>query len=81
VTNPAPGTFCIKPKARAKIKLHRAVPSVTVDWSNSSGDALMAHWRSSGFGCPDGELEVQTVNGSDGSFDIDGGVAFTVLVP
>jgi hypothetical protein len=81
VTSPAVGHFCIKPKGKTDIDVTRAVPSVTVDWSNSSGNALMAHWRSSSFGCPAGRIEVQTVNGSDGTFDVDGGVAFTIVVP
>lgn len=82
VGHPSPGVYCIKPQAGTKINVNNIVPSVSVEWSNSSGDALMAQWRSSGGGCPTpGRINIVTFNGEDGSFDADDTVAFTVVVP
>lgn len=81
IQHPEPGVFCIRPKGSANIDVTRVVPSVTVDWSNSSGDALMAFYRSSGFGCSANRITVLTVRGEDGTFDVEDGVAFTVVVP
>jgi hypothetical protein len=81
VSHPSTGIYCIKPKKRAHIKVNRIVPSVSVEWDNSSGNALMADWLIHPSGCPSGTIGVTTINGSDGSFDPDDNVAFTIVVP
>jgi hypothetical protein len=81
VGNPAPGIYCIRPARSAKIKFKKYVPSVSVEWGNSSGDALLAQWHASASHCASKRIEVHTYNGDDGSWDPEGNVAFTVVVP
>ena len=80
VSHPSTGLYCLDPK-NATFDTTRVVPSVSVDWSTSLGDALMAQWRSSGIGCPAGWLSVLTFDGEDGSFDLSNQVSFTLVVP
>jgi hypothetical protein len=80
VTHPSTGLYCIDP-APSTFDVGRAVPVLSVDWSTSLGDALMAQWRSTGVGCPSGWFAVLTFDGEDGSFDLSDGVSFTLLVP
>ena len=81
VGNPEPGIYCIRPSKTAKIKFGRYVPSVSVEWGNSSGDGLLAQWHANAGHCSAKRIEVHTFNGDDGSWDPDGNVAFTVVVP
>ena len=81
VTHPADGQYCIKPKGKANIDLAKVMPLVSIDWSSSSGDALMAHWRSSNGPCPSDSFNVQTLNGEDGTFDVGDGASFVVVIP
>jgi hypothetical protein len=81
VTNPDPGIYCIRPGKAARIKFGRYVPSVSVEWGNSAGNGLLAQWHASGAHCAARRIEVHTYNGDDGSWDADGDVAFTVVVP
>ncbi len=80
VTHPSTGVYCIDPAAAA-FAVNTAVPTLSVDWSTSLGDALMAHWRSAGVGCPAGWFSVLTFDGEDGTFDLSNGVSFTFIVP
>ena len=80
VTHPSAGVYCIDPSA-STFNVNRAVPFLSVDWSTSLGDALLAEWRSAGIGCPTGWFAVLTFDGEDGSFDLSNGVSFTFLVP
>ena len=80
VTHPSAGVYCIDP-ATAGFAVNKAIPTLSVDWSTSLGDALMAHWRSAGIGCPSGWFSVLTFDGEDGSFDLSDGVSFTFYVP
>ncbi len=80
VTHPSTGVYCIDPAA-STFAVGKAVPVLSVDWSTSLGDALMAHWRSAGVGCPSGWFAVLTFDGEDGSFDLSNGVSFTFVVP
>ena len=41
VTHPSAGVYCIDPSA-SPFNVNKAVPSLSVDWSTSLGDALMA---------------------------------------
>jgi hypothetical protein len=52
---------------------------LSIDWSSSLGDALMAQWRSTGIGCPAGQFAVLTFDGEDGSFDLSNSVSFTFM--
>jgi hypothetical protein len=80
VTHPSAGLYCIDPTSTT-FNVGTAVPVLSVDWSTSVGDALMAHWRSSLVGCPTGWFAVLTFVGEDGTFDQSDGVSFTFVVP
>jgi hypothetical protein len=80
VTHPSTGLYCLDPSS-STFAVNKIVPSLSVDWSTSLGDALLAQWRSSGVGCPTGWIAVLTMDGEDGSFDISDGVSFTIVVP
>ena len=80
VTHPSTGLYCIDP-ASSTFNVNKAVPTLSVDWSTSLGDALMAHWRSAGIGCNSGWMTVLTFDGEDGSFDLSDSVSFTFIVP
>jgi hypothetical protein len=80
VTHPSTGLYCLDPKSDT-IDVNRIVPSLSVDWSMSLGDALMAEWRSAGIGCPAGWIAVLTFDGEDGTFDLSDSVSFTIVVP
>jgi hypothetical protein len=80
VTHPSTGLYCVDPKD-STFKVNKAIPSVSVDWSTSSGDALMAQWRSSAIGCSSGWFAVLTFDGEDGTFDFSDAVSFTIVVP
>ena len=82
VTNPTPGEYCIKPKKAFDVTT--AVPSVSVEWSDSTGNGGVAEWRSSGAGCPAGDLDVLTfVLDSAGTSGLTqaNGVAFSFVTP
>lgn len=80
VSHPSTGVYCVDPKDAA-FNVNKIVPTLSVDWSTSLGDALMAAWRSAGVGCPTGEIAVLTFDGEDGSFDLSNNVSFTIVVP
>jgi len=77
VTNPSVGLYCIAPSG--DLNVSKIIPTVTVDWSNSYGNSLTAYWRSSGVGCPEGQIAIVTYARSDTVLTND--VAFTVVVP
>ncbi len=79
VSHPSLGQFCIQPSFAVNVA--RIVPVVSVDWSLSLGDASLVQYRSTGFGCPAGQISVLTFSGEDGSFDLSDLVAFTIYVP
>ena len=72
--------YCVDPSA-ATFNVNKAIPLLSIDWSTSLGDALMAQWRSAGIGCAAGEFPVLTFDGEDGSFDLSDAVSFTFVVP
>jgi len=80
VSHPSTGVYCIDPAA-STFNVNKAIPTLSIDWSTSLGDALMAHWRSAGIGCPPGQMAVLTFDGEDGSFDLSDAVSFTFIVP
>lgn len=79
VTHPTTGDWCIKPKASWKVG--EVVPTVSVEWAYSSGASLLAYWRSDGAGCPEGYIEVYTLDFSSGTPVQSDNVAFTVVIP
>ena len=79
VSHPSTGLYCIDPKS-ATFNVNKAVPVLSIDWSSSLGDALMAQWRSTGIGCPAGQFAVLTFDGEDGTFDLSDSVSFTFVV-
>jgi hypothetical protein len=83
VTRPGTGRYCIRPAASANINVNTIVPSVTVDWSNSSYNEVLAQYRSAGAGCPGGTIAIVTfadVN-LDGRYSPSNEVAYTIVVP
>jgi Collagen triple helix repeat (20 copies) len=76
VTHAGLGDYCLTPAAG--ISPATTSPSVTVDWSASSGSDLLAFWRSAGAGCPAGQFEVLTYDLASARTDR---VAFTIVVP
>lgn len=80
VTVPTPGEYCITPQPALGIDVTRSMPQVSIDWSNSFGDASSVQVRSTGFGCPAGAFDVMTFSGEDGSFDLTA-EAFYITVP
>jgi hypothetical protein len=71
VSHPSTGLYYVDPMS-ATFNVNKAVPVLSIDWSSSLGDALMAQWRSTGIGCPAGQFAVLTFDGKDGSFDLNG---------
>jgi hypothetical protein len=57
VSHPSTGVYCIDPTV-ATLNVNKAIPALSIDWSSSLGDALMAQWRSTGIGCPSGQFAV-----------------------
>ncbi|HEX9890071.1 MAG TPA: cell wall-binding repeat-containing protein [Nitriliruptorales bacterium] len=81
VTSPVPGVYCLTLDASREIDLATAVVLTTIDWGDSVGDDLVAHWVGTGESvCATGQVEVQT-------YRLDGGSAptvdasFVVVVP
>jgi hypothetical protein len=79
ITHPSVGLYCVRPSVR----LGAYVPVVSVDWSTSLGDGSLVQWRSSGIGCPTGNVTIMTFSNGDSStdFTLSDLVVFTLLVP
>jgi hypothetical protein len=60
VTNPSTGVYCMTPSV--PINLLGIYPTVTVEWGESAGNAVMAFWRDTANGaeCSTSQLEVMT---------------------
>ena len=82
ITVPAVGQICIKPQSAA-INLNSIVPVATVDWSNSIGVDNVVQYRSSGLGCPAGQISVLTYRRASPSaaYLASSAVAFTIVIP
>ncbi len=79
-THPSMAQYCIQPVAA--IKVATLVPSVSVDWSTSSGNGLLAFYRSSGSGCPTNNISVVTYAFLGGADPVlSDAVGFTVAIP
>jgi len=79
VTRPSTGQYCIDPAATFDVA--KIVPSVSVDWSTSLGSDLSAYWRSSGGGCPAGNISVVTYVPVSGTPTLSNNVGFMLVVP
>jgi hypothetical protein len=79
VSNPVPGEFCLVPTFDwTGVK---TAPVVSTDWSNSFGNPNQAQWRSSGAGCPAGQIDVLTFNFGALPTGTQTNEAFTIFVP
>jgi len=82
VTNPSLGQYCIELKVGIVAK---TAPTVSVDWSFSGGNGLLAYWRSSNTGCPGATrrtINIATYTFSGGSAPVlSNSVSFVVTVP
>ncbi len=82
VSHPGPGRYCIRPRSDSGINVDQIVPTLSVDYSNSSVVESMVQYRSSGDGCPLGTIAVLTfadIN-LDARYSISDTVAFTIVV-
>ncbi|MEP6967257.1 MAG: hypothetical protein ABI906_04185 [Pseudomonadota bacterium] len=80
-TNPSTGIYCIQPSS--PLRLRKLFPLVSIEWSLSFGESLVAFWRdtTAGTDCPRGNLEVQTWDISTPSTPaLTGNVAFDIVV-
>lgn len=78
VSHPSIGQYCIVPK-NTMVVAGNLVPSVSVDWSNSSGNELLAFYRSSGSGCPANNISILTYTSPGGTAALSDLVGFTVI--
>jgi hypothetical protein len=82
ITHPGVGRYCIRPRADSGINVNQIVPTVSVDYSNSSVPESMVQYRSVPVGCPTGTIAVLTfadIN-LDGLYGVSDSVAFTIVV-
>lgn len=77
VTHPSTGLYCIQ--VSGTVDVNTLVPIVGVDWSTSSGNSLLAYYRSSGIGCPTNQIGVLTYNFSSGATVLSDAVGFTLV--
>jgi hypothetical protein len=78
VTRPQTGVFCVKPSV--SLVLSAIYPVVTVEWSQSSGNALVAYVDEDAENCSSGEIEVRTFNLKSGSPVASNNVGFFLFV-
>jgi hypothetical protein len=80
VTSPGVGLVCIQPSSALNVS--QIVPVVSIDFSNSVVGNNLVEYRSSGIGCPTGNIAVRTfVLDPNVNKRPDDGVAFTIVVP
>jgi hypothetical protein len=81
VTRLGGGLYCIQPSVSLDVK--SIVPAVSVDFSLSEGFGSLAQYRSSGSGCPSGNIAVRTFSEGEqsGRFVPSDKIAFTIIVP
>lgn len=85
ISSPETGIVCIQPSG--SINVNNIVPIVSVDFSRSLGNDNLVQYRSSGTGCPSGNIAVRTFrfdkNSSSivNSFVPADAIAFTIIVP
>jgi hypothetical protein len=80
VTSPSVGLVCIQPSSA--LPVNQIVPVLSIDFSQSVVGNNMVEYRSSGIGCPTGNIAVRTfVLDPNVNKRPDDGVAFTIVVP
>ena len=80
VTSPEIGLVCIQPSSALNVS--QIVPVMSIDFSNSVVGNNLVEYRSSGLGCPTGNIAVRTFLLNPQVKKIpDNGVAFTIVVP
>jgi hypothetical protein len=76
------GVYCIKPSVA--LNLAQIYPLVTIEWGESTGDALLAFWRDTTINhvdCGVGLLEVQTFDFNAGGSPVPSKlVAFDLVI-
>lgn len=82
ITVPSVGQTCIKPTSTT-LNVNTIVPVTTVDWSNSVGVDNVVQYRSSGSGCPAGQIAVLTFSRASpaSNYALASNVAFTIVIP
>jgi hypothetical protein len=79
VTSPSTGVFCVVP---IKAIPSGSLPSVTVEWGFSAGNALLAYLEQQASDCGAGQVEVRTFDFNSGGAPVASvNVAFNVFVP
>lgn len=80
VTSPEVGLVCIQPSPALNVS--QIVPVMSIDFSKSVVGNNLVEYRSSGIGCPSGNIAVRTfVLDPNVNKRPDDGVAFTIVVP
>lgn len=85
-TSPETGIFCFKPSKKSGLykstAFARAMPTVTIEWSTSSGVELLAYpvQPHSTISCPAGYLEVRAYDFSGGAAVPTNNASFYVMV-
>ena len=80
VTSPVVGLVCIQPSSALNVS--QIVPVVSIDFSTSVVGNNLVEYRSSGIGCPTGNIAIRTfVLDPNINKRPDDGVAFTIVVP
>jgi len=81
VSSPSTGQFCIELRGRI---VRKTAPVISVDWSYSTGNGLLAYWDPANNGCPGATrrtINVVTYSLSGGEPVLSNNVAFVVAVP
>jgi hypothetical protein len=81
VSNPFTGVYCITPGV--SLNRSKIYPLVSIEWGESSGNALLAFWRDTRLGtdCGSGQLEVQTFDFNAGGYPVASqNVAFDLVI-
>jgi hypothetical protein len=79
VYEPSAGVVCVQPSVA--LDLPNAYPQVTVEWSWSSGFALLSYYTAGSYGCATGELSVYNYDFNAGGYPVpSSNVAFELVV-
>ena len=79
VRNPAEGLYCIRLLKITASQQDALVPSVTVDYSASTPEVMLAYYRSTASKCRTSEFGVYTLALVNGAFELSDNVGFTLV--